>query len=1185
MEREIDLAQKALRYLEVAEKFEESKEWHKALENYEIAFEDLRKSGYLAERIDELSSRINEIKKIIDQGEKFLQEEEDSKRILEMRAYSLIDGANKLESEGNYHDAVENSVFAISLLIQAGWNEQQLEHLKSKAIKLAEVIDQQELTNQKKHVSIPQESSLPGSPLLDVQSSYEEKVSNVNIYKEKKKTTQEIQEKAFDILDKANELEREKNFDEAIKHYQESIELLNSIGWVEQTRNIETIIDKIRKNVKEMEKFQGQKVEMKIHHIIQEPISQSQNTDANVIIKVREVAEKKKEEEKIQERAFYLIDEAKRLEREKKYDHAIKQLENAINLFEKIEWDSHIQLIFNYIGMIRNKQNIDVGETQKLKKKQQELMKLQEAISSKQKEKPITSSEIREARQREYQERIAEKKTLEEQFYNLLTEADHFLQNSGDYDSAIDKYNQALELANVLGPNWRTQASTIKTTLMSVERIKKVRTEEEIKRKQKIEENRKKEVEAQLEIARQSTIEREKLKQKHITLLYREEEKKTQEMKRDDAFKILDSAQEYIIKGDLEKAISAYHNAAKIFVEIQWLDEVPLIETAIKKLELKIKQRNLIKQEKLNKKISILEEEKEFYKQIARGLENEKSKQRQKETVLIKKKEYQQYVEMRKQEAFKILEDSELEIRKGQYSKAIEMYRNAELILNEIQYPITVIEEMIQRTESIKQKQEKLDQKEKERKLQVEKEESDFQVQIAKENAKERERLRRRQIIQQKREESILQLEKQKENAFKLLEDADNLLRIRKYDESLDKYRKAEIILHQLQFPTESIKATMVKIIHLKNQEEIEKEQALQKKLELLQEERELEAIIEERQLQEREKKIAELLALEERREIAREQANYREIAFSLLERAKPYLEKRPPEYDPAISLYAQAKTILEDNVGWEPEIKKISELIQDLQREKFEQAKNQKMEEKERIKRQLEYDAFQEEICQRRSFYEKESENQKLKYEEMLERKYVINELRDEGLKLIDQAKRLASTYEFDKAYNLYEEAKKKFKKIGWDEEIGYIEAEIKNTRRLQQNIEHKFKEIQAQQRELEQKRKYEEELRRKDEEKKKDIIDEIGSYTSEITTILGEKQKIQSLTEKKEKERIAQEAKMFRKNMSAMINFKKDLTNELVRAKDEEKKRQEEKQMTKELKELKDISEMIKKVAKKDD
>ncbi|MFX1276530.1 MAG: hypothetical protein ACFFAT_16010 [Promethearchaeota archaeon] len=1180
MEKRLDLAQKALKYLEVAEKFEESKDWGKALENYEIAFEDLRQSGYLSERINELYSRIEEIKKIISQGEKIHKEEEvESKKQLETQANSLIDGANKFESEGNLNDAVINIVSAITLLVKAGWSEQQLEHLKSKAVNLAEVIDQEKIIEKKEEISIPQTDFK-----IEIKPTIAKSTSSVREYEVKKKKEQETQEKAFKILDKANQLEREKNFDEAINHYKESMKLLNSIGWVEQTQNIKLIIEKIKRNREEIEEFQAQPIEIVQEQNLDESINESQYLDSN-ITKIREFDEKKKEEEKIQEKAFYFIDEGKRLEKEKKYDLAIKELEKAIHLLETIEWHSYIQPILNFIENIKNNQQKEIEETQKLVKKQQDLKTLQESISLKQKDEVIQTSQEISIRQREYKEKKAEKEVLESHFYSLLNDADNFLQNEGNYEAAISKYNEALELINILGPDWNMHTSTIKTSLASIQQLKKSRAERELIEKQKLEKRKKDEIEFQAQVSKQLNIERENLKKKKIALLAREDELQYNVMRKNEAFKILDTAQKYINKGEFEKAINAYQNAGLIFAEIQWLDEFPLIETSIKTLELKIKQNNLFKQEQLQKEIERLNEEKRFQKQIAKELMIEKSKQRQKEMLLKEKEEVQQHAELKRQEAFKILENAELDIRRGNYDKTIEMYRNAELILNEIQYPVIIIQEMIQKIESMKAKQEKLKEREKELKIQLKKEEANFQKQIAENNIKEKERLRQRQIITKKLEEREKILKKQKDNAFSILEEAENLLKIRKYNKALEKYRKAEILLHQMQFPTDTIKEMMTKVNTLKKQAEFEKERELQKELKRLQEEKELEAIIEERQIQEREKKLAEQLAKQERIKIAQEKASYRETAYSLLEKAKPFLKLPPPDYDAAISLYKQARTILEEHVGWEPEIKQISELILDLQQEKVKLIENQKFEEQERIKRQQEYEIFQDESRQRRAIYEKEREEQMIQYEMMLEKRRSDNEIRDEGLRLIDEGKKHAIKYDFDKAYGLYNEAKTKFKEIGWDKEVDYINAEIKSARLLEQKLKRRFEEIQEEQRELEQKRKIEDERRRREDEQKEVMVDEIGTFTDEITLIIEEKQKKQVLLEKKEQEKIAIEAKVFRKNMRAMIKFREELMAELAKAEEKEKKKQEDLERVKEMKELEDITRMIKKVAKKDE
>ncbi|MHA2473449.1 MAG: hypothetical protein ACXAES_09470, partial [Promethearchaeota archaeon] len=147
-----------------------------------------------------------------------------------------------------------------------------------------------------------------------------------------------------------------------------------------------------------------------------------------------------------------------------------------------------------------------------------------------------------------------------------------------------------------------------------------------------------------------------------------------------------------------------------------------------------------------------------------------------------------------------------------------------------------------------------------------------------------------------------------------------------------------------------------------------------------VEEEKDLQLLIDERQRQEREKKRAQLLAIQEREKAIQEQVSIRESAYSMLEEAGKYLKQLTPDYNKAISLYNQAKNILAEHIGWEPEINNLNALIKDLQQEQIKFKEKKRLEEEARIQRQKEYDLFQEEIKKRRLEQEKIKREQERK-------------------------------------------------------------------------------------------------------------------------------------------------------------------------------------------------------------
>ena len=102
--------------------------------------------------------------------------------------------------------------------------------------------------------------------------------------------------------------------------------------------------------------------------------------------------------------------------------------------------------------------------------------------------------------------------------------------------------------------------------------------------------------------------ERERLKKKEIVVKDTENEIKVFEQRRNTAFEFLDSAIDFFKQEKYDETITAYQNAANIFAEIQWTEEIPLIEDSIREVE------NLQRQQKI-------EEQKRFRAAIEREKE------------------------------------------------------------------------------------------------------------------------------------------------------------------------------------------------------------------------------------------------------------------------------------------------------------------------------------------------------------------------------------------------------------------------------------------------------------------------------------------------------------------------------------------------------------------------------------
>jgi len=416
-----ELAQEALNYLNLAQKFENEKNLEKAVESYELAASYLKNSGFMMDKISDIYSRIEELKDFAKQ--EIAYDRASAKNQLDQlqdQAFSLLDGAQKLETKGFLVDAIEQYEAAIKLLIQTGWSEAQLSNLQSKLTTLSENLKYHKTMTVAKIGGVREQDNILKEVEPQVVSAFGEmksaaKAEELKKFKDMKQREQEIQNDAFEFIDNAKFFETDKNFDKAIENYENAVKLLNSIGWYDQTTSINIIIEKLKNDKKEFEQFRSQK------QIV--PTFTKEQTDEYEEVRT----DIYRDEEKLQIEAFNLVDIGKKLEREKKYDLAIIKFNVAIELFKSIEWDSYIQPLINFIKNIENKRAGEEEKNISRHKREEQLKNLQDTIYLKEKDEIIESARELDNKRLIYEQKRKLNLRKEEKLFTILDDADRIL--------------------------------------------------------------------------------------------------------------------------------------------------------------------------------------------------------------------------------------------------------------------------------------------------------------------------------------------------------------------------------------------------------------------------------------------------------------------------------------------------------------------------------------------------------------------------------------------------------------------------------------------------------------------------------------------------------------------------------------------------------------------------------------
>jgi len=1033
-----ELAQKALELMDQAEIFEDEKNFPKAIQYYHDAAEILKQSGYLMHRIEDIYTRITELNNLLQQEKLYsTQTQQVQAEQLQDQGFAILDGAAKLEKEGRFNEAIQQYMNATSLLAQAGWTDTQLDNIKSKMMALAQNLERQKLIQQQKEMMYSQQKAqvpaqphpqMMGVPAQPALSATDQRTEALRSYEAKKKYEEDTQNQAFALIDNAKMFEKDKNFDAALANYEKAIELLNSIGWTQQTQNLSIVVDKLRRDKLNFERLQAQKQQqMAMTYEAKAPPAPSASKPEPELEMVRllKYEGKKKKEEETQNKAFNLIDNGKRLEREKKYDDAIKQFEQSIELLKSIGWESYIQPVITFIGEVKTKQQSEIKAEQLRGKRQEELKKLQETIKTSTKEQFVQSAQELELKRREAETKRAEEIEKEKQFFALLDNADNILQE-GNYDNAVREYEKALDMLKVLGTGWESYIPSIQRTISSINEKKQSQIQKDTELQKKQEDRRKQEEEFQQQIAAQLKQERERLKQKEVVLKQREDETKYREQRKETTFKFLDTAQEYVKQGDYEKAIYAYQNAGTIFAEIQWTDEIPLIQNSIKELENKRNEQQELKKKQIQETIKRKEEEKVFQKQIARQLQGEREKLKHKEIALREREKELELREKRRDEAFKLMEEAQNHIKQGNFDKAIEIYRTTAGIFAEIQWQdeINLIQNSIIEIENKKREAELRKQVEMEATLAHEKEKQAFEEQITKEMKFHSEKLKQRGVIIRERENEQQYREQRKEEAFKLLDKGQNFLSQGKFDDALEIYHNVANVFAEIQWIEEIplIQNAIKEIENKKREKELWKQKTRQA---LIQKEASNQAFADQIKTQreiEKVKLLKKQKLLEEQKEISAQLSAKQKAAFKLIDDGDVYLKEE--NFDKVINNYTQAVSILTE-IGWDPSyLKLIQENIDAINIRKQEKEKQLKLQEERLKQREEEEKQFQQKISDQLL---KERERMKAKKIDIQKREVMIQKIeirRVEAFELMDNAKKLLAQGQYGQSIDKYRHA-----------------------------------------------------------------------------------------------------------------------------------------------------------------
>ncbi|MBD3187774.1 hypothetical protein GF325_13140 [Candidatus Bathyarchaeota archaeon] len=387
--------EKAIEAAEAAEHFENSGNFDQAILKYKEAAHLLSQSGFPHDKIEQIYDRIAELEEL--DRQKSLQQAVQREQALEdseAEAFDLIDSAEVAIASGEIEKAIGFYEEAVPKLAMVGYStdfiKEKIDDLKrkvkpatiTKGVTKPVAISSPEAKPMKpirpsqrkapvkpagvtppKPVMDSMEKPAPVQPSPDKQPELESKVEKIDAFKTSRNKVEELEDRAFKLIDEAKVLTENEEYREALSTYTIVKNLLRNAGWDEE--QIEPILIQ-EKLVQEIIEEKVKKATAPVDAITSElpagadvPTMVRQKLDLYLDqdARMREYKKKQLSRQETEAKAFDLIDEAKRLyefrDIDKDYLGAIKLYQQALQILQRMGWSEQVGYIQEEVTRLR----------------------------------------------------------------------------------------------------------------------------------------------------------------------------------------------------------------------------------------------------------------------------------------------------------------------------------------------------------------------------------------------------------------------------------------------------------------------------------------------------------------------------------------------------------------------------------------------------------------------------------------------------------------------------------------------------------------------------------------------------------------------------------------------------------------------------------------------------------------
>ncbi|MFX0021748.1 MAG: hypothetical protein ACFE9S_05445 [Candidatus Hermodarchaeota archaeon] len=463
-----------------------------------------------------------EIVKELEAGEK----EED---ILLDKAMNLIDDAEKavksyelsirkdiLVYESPYSKAISNYEQARDIFNKIGWKEE--------ASRLINTIKFYKDKKEKDNILREIEQKKLEKPAIELMAAefepdkdFLERKQRLLEIEQKEKESDEIAAKIFNMIQNAERMAQEYElkikggvfdyeapYEKIIEIYRDARKQFEDLGWKEESTKLKNTINFYKEKStkdKRIRALEAEKVRKREEELLtqQRLLEKARIEEEKLIQQRKESLDLKRKRvaqfESQKDKAFRLMDQAKRELRQNHFDKAIEYYKESEVIFEQINWQEGIKMVLDSVAMITNKKKAFELEKQSLEQKEIEKQLIEQKLEEKLAEAEILKRQQQEEKRKEFlkiQHAKEQERKVSEEGYTLLEEGTA-LMDKGKFTEAYEKFIAARDLFQQI--SWHREVSRINNDLL-------FKLKREQKQAEALDEIKKKKIEEEKEIER-----------------------------------------------------------------------------------------------------------------------------------------------------------------------------------------------------------------------------------------------------------------------------------------------------------------------------------------------------------------------------------------------------------------------------------------------------------------------------------------------------------------------------------------------------------------------------------------------------------------------------------------------------------------------------------------------------------